>query len=131
MKRLVMIVGLLLVVCLLVPVSCAKASTSEEAPSMPAIPEGPVPAPSVEMSPPREEAVYKETGVEGLSSTAGERMIVRTGDISLVVEDVVNARDMPMPEEPTVSEAEALAAVDDQEFKLRKPRPKQIGRQVT
>jgi len=85
MKRLMMVVGLLLVVCLLVPVACARAPTSEDVPSV-------VPAPSVEM-PPREEVVYKGTGAEGLPSTAEERMIVRTGDISLVVEDVVDARD--------------------------------------
>jgi len=39
------------------------------------------------------EEVYKESGAGVLPSTAEERMIVRTGDISLVVEEVVDARD--------------------------------------
>ena len=84
MKRLIMIVGLLLVVCLLVPVSCARAPESEVAPM-------PMPAPSAVM-PPREEVVYKETGAGALPSTE-ERMIVRTGEMSLVVEAVVDAQD--------------------------------------
>jgi len=81
MKRL--IIGLMLVMCLLVPVACAKAP-----PAPPPMPPPP-PAPA-EMPPPRPEEVYKP-GV--LPSTAEERMIVRTGEISLVVEDVVDARD--------------------------------------
>ena len=93
MKRLAMLVGLLLVVCLLVPVSCAKAPPPPApmpAPA-PAPRPAPVPAPSVEM-PPREEVVYKETGAGALPPTE-ERMIVRTGEMSLVVEAVVDARD--------------------------------------
>jgi len=86
MKKLIMVVGLLVVVLLLVPVSCAKAP-SEEAPSvetMPVVmPEGPVAPPEV----------YEVAGTEALPSTAEERMIVRNGDMSLVVEDVVDARD--------------------------------------
>ncbi len=79
MKKLVLIAIVMLVVCLLVPVSCA--SGPEEVETMPAV-----------MSPGREDMVYSETGAGVLPATE-ERMIVRTGDISLVVEDVVNARD--------------------------------------
>ena len=79
MKKLILIAIAVLVVCLLVPVSCA--SGPEEVETMPAV-----------MSPGREDMVYSETGAGVLPATE-ERMIVRTGDISLVVEDVVNARD--------------------------------------
>ncbi len=80
MKRL--IIGLMLML-LLVPVACARATESipVEAPPMPAA-----------MPPEREEVVYTETGVGALPSTE-ERMIVRNGEMSLVVEDVVAARD--------------------------------------
>jgi hypothetical protein len=71
MKRL--IIGLALVMLLLVPVSCAKA------------PEGVAPMPP-SMS--KGEAYP----AEALSPTE-ERMIVRTGEMSLVVKDVVQARD--------------------------------------
>jgi len=75
MKKL--LIGLILVACLLVPVSCASP------------PPGVMPA---AMSPERDEG-YKEAGPEALPSTEEERMIVRTGDMSLVVKDVVDARD--------------------------------------
>jgi len=88
MKRLIMLVGLLLVVCLLVPASCAKAP-----PPVPMPAPAPMPAPSVEMPPPRPPGeVYKQTGAGALPSTE-ERMIVRTGEMSLVVDDVIDARD--------------------------------------
>jgi len=79
MKRL--IIGLMLML-LLVPVACARATESipVEAPPMPA----PMPAPAAY---PRGETVYYEEGV------TEERMIVRNGEMSLVVEDVVAARD--------------------------------------
>ena len=77
MKRL--IVGLILVACLLVPVSCARV------PSEDALDETSMP--------PGWEEGYKDTGAGDLPSTAEERMIVRTGDMSLVVEDVIEARD--------------------------------------
>ncbi len=84
MKRL--IIGLVLVVCLLALVSCAS-TPSVETPSeeiMPAVmPEGPIAPPEV----------YEEAVAEVLPPTAEERMIVRTGDMSLVVDDVVDARD--------------------------------------
>jgi len=79
MKR--VIIALVLVALLLVPVSCATAPpVAEEAPSV------------EEMSTPSGgETVYKEGGT--LPSVAEERMIVRSGNMSLVVEDVVDARD--------------------------------------
>jgi len=83
MKRL--IIGLLLVMLLLMPVACAKAPEAIVAPTMsPA----PPPMPSTIL-----EEVYKDTGTGVLPSTAEERMIVRNGNMSLVVEDVVDARD--------------------------------------
>jgi len=84
MKRLA--VGLILVVLLLVPVACAKAPPGisvEEAPYL-----EPAEKAMVEVFiPEREEAVVPSGGV------TEERMIVRNGEISLVVEDVVAARD--------------------------------------
>ena len=80
MKRLLM--GLVLVTILLVPVACAKAPAPSEAPPMPA----PMPAP---MPPPEQEGVFRP----GALPAAEERMIVRTGDMSLVVENVVDTRD--------------------------------------
>ncbi len=76
MKRL--IIGLALVALLLVTVSCASAPapSSEEAALMPPV-------------------EFKGGGEYRAETTeiTQERMIVRTGDISLVVEDVINARD--------------------------------------
>jgi len=85
MKKLMVITATLLVICLLVPVACASAPSVEESA------ERIMPLPAA-MSPGREE-VYKESGTEALPSTGEERMIVRNGDMSLVVEDVVDARD--------------------------------------
>ncbi len=97
MKRLVIIIGLMLVALLLVPVSCASAPSEEAmpAPRPAAIPAAmpeiaPMPPPMI--APPGREEVYKEAGAGALPSTE-ERMIVRNGDMSLVVEDVVDARD--------------------------------------
>jgi len=82
MKKL--IIGLILVMLLLVPVACAGEAepTPEPGPS-------PMPPPSPAM-PPGEEQAYRDTG---LPSAEEERMIVRTGDMSLVVDDVVDAVD--------------------------------------
>ena len=81
MKKLMVITVAVLVMCLLLPVSCAGAPTVS--PGMPA----PVS--------PEQEIDYKNgaAGVEALPSVAEERMIVRNGEMSLVVEDVVDARD--------------------------------------
>ena len=84
MKKLMLITAVLLVICLLVPVSCAIAP-SEEASSGERISSG---------TAPEWEEDYKEAGNDSmLSTTEEERMIVRNGDMSLVVEDVVDARD--------------------------------------
>ena len=85
MKRL--IIGIALVMLLLVPVACAKAPSEVIPMPAPAPRPAPVPAPAA-MPPPREEA-----GAGVLPATAEERMIVRTGEMSLVVGDVVDARD--------------------------------------
>ena len=83
MKRL--IIGLALVMLLLVPVSCAKAP-SEVVP-IPAPTPAPAPAP---MSPSISEGGTFSTIV---TPATQDRMIVRTGDMALVVEDVIKARD--------------------------------------
>ncbi len=80
MKRFTLIIVTMLVMCLLVPVACAKAP-SEVMPT-------PTPAP---MPPPSEQEEAYKAG--GLPSVAEERMIVRTGDMSLVVKDITTARD--------------------------------------
>ncbi len=81
MKRLIIVLAL--VILLLVPVACATR------PPMPEVIPTPTPMP---MLAPRPEEVYKGTEAEDLPSTE-ERMIVRTGEMSLVVEDVIGARD--------------------------------------
>lgn len=80
MKRLMLIIGLLLVVALLAPVSCAK--TSSESKDL-----------GVGTVLPAQEGVSKGSADGALVLTAGERMIVRSGDMSLVVKEVVDARD--------------------------------------
>ena len=92
MKKLMLIIAAVLVVCLLVPVSCAAPSSEQAMP--PPAPEIMPAAPPMEMPPGASDEVYvyNETGGKGLPS-AEERMIVRTGDMSLVVEDIVDARD--------------------------------------
>ena len=81
------LIGLCLVMLLLVPVACSQASESSEG-GVP-VP-APVPAP---MAPDRDDIVVKYTGDEGTSEIPQERMIVRNGYISLVVENVTWARD--------------------------------------
>ena len=82
MKRL--IIGLALVMLLLVPVSCAKAP--EGVAPMPPSPEEGVSMPSVVF---KGEGEYQAETTE----TTQERMIVRTGDMSLVVKDITQACD--------------------------------------
>ncbi len=88
MKKLMLITAAVLVMLLLVLVSCA--GPSEQASS-----EGIAPAEEVmlEPMPGVDKEVYQESGTGALPSGVEERMIVRTGDISLVVDDVVDARD--------------------------------------
>ncbi len=98
MRRLTVIVGLLLVVTLLVPVSCAKqaATPSPTSPSPPS-PTSPgrmavsAPPPTIIITP--GEGAYKASAAETLPSAAEERMIVRNGDMSLIVKNVVDTRD--------------------------------------
>jgi len=89
MKRLLIAVAIL-VICPLALISCAAGGPPGVMPSMPAPPpEMPPPMPAVAPAP---EEAYKESGAGDLPSTAEERMIVRNGDMSLVVEDVTDAR---------------------------------------
>ena len=81
MKRLIIVLGLVLL--LMVPVACAKAPAPTPSP-MPT--PSPIPAPSA--PPGQGEALPSET----LPLTE-ERMIVRTGDMALMVLDVTSARD--------------------------------------
>jgi len=95
MKRLLITVAIL-VICPLALISCAGGAPPGAMPDMtePAPPPGierPPVAPPVAPSAIPEEA-YKESGAGDLPSTTEERMIVRNGDISLVVENVTDAR---------------------------------------
>ena len=90
MKKLMLMTVAMLVMCLLVPVACAK-SPSEEASSGGVVPSV---MPTPPTAPSSVQEVYKGAGTEALSSTtAEERMIVHTGDMSLVVDNIVDARD--------------------------------------
>lgn len=80
MKRLMLIIGLLLVVALLVLVSCAKAPSESKDLGVGTVLSAP-------------EGVSKGSADGALVPTDGERMIVRSGDMSLVVKEVVDARD--------------------------------------
>ncbi len=85
MKKL--LVGLSLVLLLVVPVAaCARAPESKVVP-MPTPTPAPRPAPA-----PMPPAELVQRGGD-LPSTAEERMIVRNGEIALVVEDVIKSRD--------------------------------------
>ena len=78
MKRL--IIALTLIMLLLVPVACAAPSGA---------PSGVAPLPAPAPMPPRQD----ESFIPKTLPSTGERMIVRTGEMSLVIEDVVGARD--------------------------------------
>ena len=91
MKKL--IIGLLLVMLLLVPAACAAPP-----PPAPSKVTGPTPMPVPEVAPmppptPAPASGVEKVGVVDLPATAEERMIVRNGDMSLVVADVIEARD--------------------------------------
>jgi len=98
MKRLLITVAIL-VICPLALTSCAGGAPAGVTPDMTM----PAPPPEIEIemppvAPPAApsaipEEGYKESGAGVLPATAEERMIVRNGDISLVVEDVTDARD--------------------------------------
>ena len=84
MKKIAM--ALMLVILILIPVACAGAAQEAGAPPMIA-PTAPAPAamPAV--------VEGKDYTSEGMPGTPQERMIIRTGDMSLVVADVMQARD--------------------------------------
>lgn len=97
MRRLIGIIGLLLLVSLLVPVSCAKASQESKEVAIGMVDSGSAPAVQAPMPPvqiTREATMdYQESGAGDFASMTGEpmaeeRMIVRIGNMSLVVEDV-------------------------------------------
>ena len=85
MKKLLMVIMLLLVTCLLLPISCGRPRVESE--SIMIEKEAPPP-----MAVEREEA-YDEAGAAELQAADEERMIVRNGEISLVVKDVVESVD--------------------------------------
>lgn len=90
MKKLMLIIAAVLVVGLLVPVACSR--TVGTLPVEPSVMPAPVPAPALAPMPSgsREQEAFKAGAI---SPTGDERMIVRNGDMSLVVKDVVEARD--------------------------------------
>ncbi len=77
MKKL--IIALALAVLLVVPVACASA------------PSGVAPMPAPAPMPPEADETYKNAGAGALPASE-ERMIVRTGEISLIVKDVVDVQ---------------------------------------
>jgi hypothetical protein len=87
MKRL--IIALALVMLLLVPVSCAKAPEV-----VPTPPTAPMPGEIAPVAPmPEGGKASAPTFSTLVTSSTQDRMIVRTGDMSLVVKNVVQARD--------------------------------------
>lgn len=85
------IVGMLLLVALLVPAACAsRISVSDLASTR-----GGVPTVAPQPATPPGFAVSKEgaVGNGGVTAASDTRMIVRNGDMSLVVRDVIDARD--------------------------------------
>lgn len=93
MKRL--IIGFALVVLILLPIACARAPESAVAPApmpegVPAPAPAPMPAPAPAPPPPgRGDVTVDEAGSgELVQSWATERMIIRTGNIVLIVEDI-------------------------------------------
>ncbi len=93
MKKLTLIIAAVLVLSLLVPVACAQAPETKTVPSMPVPRPAPAPMPAPAKMPsgmPEREVTYQGAGSPPADE---ERMIVRNGEMSLVVEDVVEARD--------------------------------------
>jgi hypothetical protein len=91
MRRLMVVIGILLVMAVLLPVSCARAPSEVERESVP----GSYPTPDIIM---KEERVSVAEPAPPVVIDVGqqwatERMIVRTGDMALVVEDVPAAID--------------------------------------
>jgi hypothetical protein len=99
MKRLMVLFGLFLIVVLLVFTGCARKPTEVEAPATSTIgvaPSAPAPMPPREPGMSEDFVVSQDSAKEGMTgdiSGAEERMIIRNGDMSLVVKDVVEVRD--------------------------------------
>ena len=87
MKKLIIVLAL--VMLLLVSFACAKAPPPPAPAPMPAPAPAPGPPRPAPMPAPRPEEVF----APGALPSTEERMIVRTGEMSLVVEDVIDARD--------------------------------------
>jgi len=85
------IIGLILIVCLLVPVSCAAPAEAPAPRPTPAPAPMPVPPPAPPSAPARGED--SSATIPGLGQPWAERMIVRTGEMRLVVKDVPIALD--------------------------------------
>ena len=84
MKKLLPVIAAILILVLVVPVACAKAPAPTSAPAP-----APMPAPA----PPRISMEQADSSGSALPAVNEERMIVRNGDISLVVKDVLEVRD--------------------------------------
>jgi len=94
MKKLMLVIAAVLVVGLIVPLGCAKAPEPVPAPApVPAPRPAPAPAPPVVIATPPSEGKGVAYPVVEMPPVDEERMIVRNGDMSLVVVDVVEARD--------------------------------------
>jgi hypothetical protein len=95
MKKLGLIIVAILVICPLVLISCAGGGATEVMPVPPMPPGITVPAPMPEPMEPTK--TMPAPGAEEYPGAGvvipAERMIVRTGDMSLIVADVVDARD--------------------------------------
>ncbi len=90
------IIGLVVLVLILAPVACAKAPSSSPVPAptpapAPAPRPAPAPAPSITIPPssPSQGGSYGEV----VPSTSTDRMVIRNGELSLIVKDVAAARD--------------------------------------
>jgi hypothetical protein len=92
-KKLRLVIAAVVIAGLLASVACASAPRSEQSVAPESI-TAPGSAPSAAMTAPPAPAVdYKGAYDEGSVLEDTERMIIRSGDISLVVEDVSSARD--------------------------------------
>ncbi|MFC1870175.1 DUF4349 domain-containing protein [Chloroflexota bacterium] len=102
MKKLMLVIATVLVMSLLVPIACAKAPEPRPAPA-PAPAPSPqstlfggireTPAPVINIPPPASSGREATSSGEAVLYEGEERMIIRNGDMSLVVKDVVQARD--------------------------------------
>ncbi|MDO8715685.1 MAG: DUF4349 domain-containing protein [Dehalococcoidales bacterium] len=91
-RRLTIIIGLLLLVTLLVPAACASRTNVQ---SDTASTKGGIPTVAPQPATPPGFATSKESvvGNGGVTAVSDTRMIVRNGDMSLVVRSVIDARD--------------------------------------